>query len=216
VKSLVRIVDDALPPNSFRLLKQRILSLGSERLRNTYQTTFWFDFKHEPTNIVERVVQSNLRTLIGTRDLRGVKGAEWWLSRMRTSNVKVDFHVDRDNALFDSTGRLAHPTVSSLLYLNECRGGLLAVTSEPASQNNVACAPDIHAFDFVEPRANRFAFFDGTLTHGVLDSHNEIPGKRRAREPRLRYAIAINFWKRQPKGVRPYAKSLFYAALQLK
>jgi hypothetical protein len=147
---------------------------------------------------------------------RGVKGVEWWLSRMRTSNVKVDFHRDRDNARFDETGVEKNPRVSSVLYLGECRGGLLAVTLEDPNPDNPAFAPDVHDFDFVAPRANRFTFFDGTLTHGVLDATNAIPGRRLPREQELRLAIAVNFWAERPWKVSSFGESRHYRALALK
>jgi hypothetical protein len=208
---LVSIIDDALPPALFRSLKRRIVGLSKERVRSTYQTTFWFDLAERPQNLVELAV-SSIRPHLRPQKALGV---EWWLSRMRTSNVKIDFHVDRDNHLFAETKRLSHPLISSLLYLNRCRGGLLAVTREPPNQTNLACAPDRLSFDFVEPKPNRFTFFDGTLTHGVLDSLNELPGKRRKTEPDFRLAIAMNFWARRPRKIPKFSEGNTYRALAI-
>src|SRR4051812_17675016 len=101
MRSLISVHDAVLPKRRFDDLLDRVRGLGSERLRSTYQTTFWFDFS-EPSNVVERAVLL-LRPHVPQR---GVRGVEWWLSRMRTTDVRVDFHKDRDNALADSTGRL--------------------------------------------------------------------------------------------------------------
>lgn len=207
-KPLVRIVDGALTPRRFLVLHDAVVALGKERLVAGYQTTFWFDFKQRPSNVIEDAALA-LRPLLNRRSV----GVEWWLSRMRTSNVKVDFHRDRDNARFDDDGVEVHPTVSSLLYLNACRGGLLAVTREPPNARNQAFAPDVHDFDFVEPKANRFTWFDGKLTHGVLDAENQIPGKRLPREQSLRLAIAINFWAKRPRRVPTFAESPHYRSL---
>jgi hypothetical protein len=108
-----------------------------------------------------------------------------------------------------------NPTLSTVLYLNRCRGGLLAVTTDPPNPANPALAPDRHDFDLVEPRPNRLAFFDGRLTHGVLDARNRIPGRRLPREPSLRLAIAINFWKARPRGVPTFTERGIYQALAL-
>ena len=62
-------------------------------------------------------------------------------------------------------------------------------------------------------RANRFTFFEGTLTHGVLDARNQLPGKRLPREPGLRLAIAVNFWTTRPWGVPTFGESRHYRAL---
>lgn len=207
-RPLVRIVDGALPPPVFTRLRDAIVALGSERIVAGYQTTFWFDFGSEPSNVVEEAA-----LLLRARVKAKAAGVEWWLSRMRTSNVKVDFHRDRDNARFDDDGVEVNPRFSSLLYLNACRGGLLAVTREPPNPDNQAFAPDVHDFDFVEPKANRFTWFRGALTHGVLDAENQLPGKRLPREPELRLAIAINFWAQRPRHVPTFAQGRHYRAL---
>lgn len=213
-KPLVTIHDAALPRARFEQLATAIEALGRERIVAGYQTTFWFDFSAEPSSLVEREVLT-LRELVPAKVRARAIGVEWWLSRMRTSNVKVDFHRDRDNALWDQQRREANPVLGSLLYLGSCRGGLLAVTKEPPNAKNPAFAPDVHDFDFVEPRANRFAFFDGRLTHGVLDAKNQIPGARLPTERTWRRAIAINFWDRRPLDVPGFAASAHYRRLRL-
>lgn len=212
MKPRVTIVDDALPGALHRSLKRAIVGLGRERIVAGYQTTFWYELGTAPSNVVEAAVVK-LAPLLPPKRRRGVIGVEWWLSRMRTSNVKVDFHRDRDNARFDETGEERNPWTSSVLYLNECRGGLLAVTTEEPNPENPAFAPDVHDFDFVAPRANRFTFFEGTLTHGVLDARNQIPGRGLPREPGLRLAIAVNFWAERPWRVPTFASSRFYRGL---
>jgi hypothetical protein len=209
----VTLVDGALPAPRFKRLLRAIEHLGAERLRESYQTTFWFPFDQAPSNLVEDAVLI-LRELIPAPRRAKVKGVEWWLSRMRTSNVKVDFHHDRDNAYFDRTGLERRPKLSTILYLNSCRGGLLAVTAQPCNPKNPACAPDIHDFDVVEPRPNRFAFFDAKLTHGVLDARNQLPGQRLPTEPGWRLAIAINFWHQAPENVLRFEATPHYRALR--
>ena len=212
---LVTLVDDALPAAQHRALKAAIVKLGNERIVAGYQTTFWYPLGTPPSNVVEQAVEV-LATHLPAAKRRQVIGVEWWLSRMRTSNVKVDFHRDRDNARFDQTGVEVYPRVGSVLYLGSCRGGLLAVTKEAPNPENPAFAPDVHDFDFVEPRANRFTFFEGSLTHGVLDATNQIPGRRLPREPGLRLAIAVNFWAERPWEVPPFGASRHYRGLALK
>jgi hypothetical protein len=92
---LVTIVDDALGAAPFRSLHRAIVALGRERIVAGYQTTFWFDFSCAPSNLVERAAVA-VRAHVPAKKRTKVVGVEWWLSRMRTSNVKVDFHRDRD------------------------------------------------------------------------------------------------------------------------
>ena len=210
IDARVQLTDAALPAPLFGRLRRAIVKLGEQRLRHTYQTTFWFDFSQPPSSVVEEAIVA-LRRPSGK-----LAGAEWWLSRMRTSNVQVDFHRDRDEHLALSGGRQVHPAISSVLFLNRCRGGLLAVTREPPNPKNAAMAPDRLALDLVQPVPNRYVWFDGRLTHGVLDSENQLPGRRLTREPSLRLTIAINLWKRRPTGIPRFADRRIYTQLALR
>lgn len=191
----------------FARLLRAVRGLGESALRTTYQTTFWFPRGAQPSCVVEEAIARVW--LKGT-----FAGVEWWLSRMRTSNVQVDFHRDRDEKLALSGGREVHPARSSVLFLNRCRGGLLAVTREAPNPLNPALAPDVHDFDFAQPAPNRFVWFDGSLTHGVLDARNQIPGRRLPREKALRLAVIANFWRARPTGVPRFADSRAYRSLR--
>lgn len=208
---LVHVHDRALPAALFRRLDRAFLAVGRERLRATYQTTFWFPLDARPTSLVELAALA-LRPRIPA----GAAGVEWWLSRMRPTWVQVDFHQDHDIHLARRTGRTVHPTVSSVLFLNRVRGGLLAVTAEPPRPDNPACAPDrLDALDLVAPAPNRLATFDGRLTHGVLDHQNQVPSGRDGGPARLRRAIVLNWWRRRPEGVPRFLETGAYHPLRL-
>jgi hypothetical protein len=209
-RSLVRIEDGALPAPLFSRLARAVRVLGTENLRRTYQTTFWFDLR-APAALAEQAILA-LRDRV---HMPAVAGVEWWLSRMRTSSVQVDFHRDRDEALFHRTGRVAHPVVSSVLFLNRCRGGLLAVVEAPPNDANPACAPDALDADLVKPWPNRFAVFAGDATHGVLDANDDVPRRRLATPTPLRLALVMNWWKRRPEHVPRFADSRQYRTLRI-
>lgn len=213
-RPLVTLVDDVLPARAYAALARDIRALGTERLVAGYQTTFWYELGTPPSTRLEHAV-ATLGQHLPRALARRARGVEWWLSRMRTSNVKVDFHRDRDNARFDQTGEEVHPLLGSVLYLGRCRGGLLAVTERDPNPDNPAMAPDELDFDLVEPRPNRYALFAGHLTHGVLDATNQVPGRRLPREPRLRLAIAVNYWAERPWDVPTFRDSPHYRTLLL-
>jgi hypothetical protein len=144
-----------------------------------------------------------------------IAGVEWWLSRMRPSDVGVDFHRDRDEARFARTGRAVHPAFSSVLFLNRCRGGQLLVVDAPPDEANPACAPATLDGDLVRPRPNRFALFRGDLTHGVLDANGEVPRGRLPSPAPLRLAVAVNWWTRRPERVPPFEGSRRYSRLRV-
>jgi hypothetical protein len=210
VSSLVHLRDDALTASMFRRLVHRVRAVGTERLRRTYQTTFWFDFG-EPSCLPEQVILA-LRVHLPRRPL--LAGVEWWLSRMYTTDVRVDFHRDRDEKLALLTGREANPRFSSVLFLNRVRGGALAVTREPPDPKNPALAPSRVDFDLVAPRPNRFVLFDGRLTHGVLDAENQIPDVPLPGRSRLRRTLVMNWWHARPQGIGTFADASIYRSLE--
>jgi hypothetical protein len=210
VETLVQLTEGAVPPALFQRLLRRVGALGTERLRDTYQTTFWYGFE-PPSNVVEDVILA-LRPAVAGR--RRIAGVEWWLSRMYTTDVRVDFHQDRDEKLALRTGELVHPRISSVLFLNRVRGGALMVTREKPEPDNPSLAPSrLDTADLVAPRPNRLVVFDGTLTHGVLDAENRIPDGRLPGGSRLRRTLVMNWWAHRPTDVPAWSDTRLYRAL---
>lgn len=211
---LIRFHDNALPLADFRRLVRGVRALGTERLRDTYQTTFWFPLDARDPETVTEQAAAGLRDLVPRK---GVVGVEWWLSRMRTTDVRVDFHLDRDEKLALRTGRVVNPVWSSVFFLNRCRGGLLAVTREPPNEENDALAPDrLDRMDFAKPEPNRFVVFRGSLTHGVLDARNEIPTSRLPGRGPLRLALILNWWDHRPERVPEWNETRLYRGLAVR
>lgn len=210
METLVQLTEPALPAPLFRRLLRRVGALGPERLRHTYQTTFWYDFG-PPANVVEEVIHTLRPSVAGRRRITGV---EWWLSRMRTTDVRVDFHQDRDERLALRTGELVHPRLSSVLFLNTVRGGALAVTRELPHADNPSLAPErLDDLTLVAPRPNRLVVFDGTLTHGVLDARNQIPDGKLPGSSRERRTLVMNWWAARPTDVPAWSETRYYRAL---
>jgi hypothetical protein len=210
---VVRIENGCLSGRLFSRLARAVRALGTENLRLTYSTTFWFDLG-PPAALPEEAILA-VRSRIPRSRAGAYAGVEWWLSRMRTSDVQVDFHQDRDEAFFRHTGTSVHPAFSSVLFLNRCRGGLLAVVDAPANDANPARAPDPFDADFVRPWPNRFVLFRGDATHGVLDANNEIPHGRLAKPLPLRLALVMNWWTRRPLELPRFTRSGRYRVLRV-
>lgn len=206
---LLQLHDTALPEADFRRLWRRVRALGSERLRQTYQTTFWFDLGTS-SNVVEDTILA-LRPRVPVKGR--LAGVEWWLSRMRTTDVRVDFHQDRDEKLAQRGGPLVHPVYTSLLFMNRVRGGALAVTQAPPCEDNPSLMPDTDDFDLATPRPNRFVCFRGDLTHGVLDANNQVPDGKLPGTSRLRVTLVMNWWDKRPTDLPTFAESRAYRSL---
>jgi hypothetical protein len=208
---LVQVLDDALPPALFRTVRRAVLALGTKGIRRTYQTTFWFDLESRPAALPELAILA----LAGRFRDSGARGVEWWLSRMWTHEVRVDFHRDRDERLALAGGPERHPRLSSVLFLNRVKGGALAVTRQAPDRLNPGLVPLPLEADLAGPRPNRFVSFDGRLTHGVLDARNGIPSGRLRERGELRLALIMNGWSRRPRGVPTYEEARLYPQLAL-
>jgi hypothetical protein len=207
-EGLVRIRDGALPERSVRRARRAISRLGSERLRESYFTTFWLERGAAPANPVEEAVLA-LWTIAapGPR----CAGAEWWIGRSYTTDVPVGFHFDQD---VRARRGLRHPLLSSVFFFNRVRGGQLAVTDQragPGGEPRPARARELHV---IAPRRNRYAVFDGALFHGILDAKGGAPARKLpGPRGRLRVTLVVNFWDRRPTRVRPWREARTYRAL---
>lgn len=210
MRQLVHLLQPALPEALFRRLRSRVRAVGAERIRRTYQTTFWFDLNRSTDAVTEEAILA----LQSVLPMERVRGVEWWLSRMWTDDVRVDFHRDRDEALAAATGRERHPRLSSVLFLNRVQGGALAVTNRPPDSRNPALVPWPLEADLVAPRPNRLAWFDGRLTHGVLDARNQVPDGKLRQRGELRLTLVMNWWSVRPSNVPDFAGAGTYAALR--
>jgi hypothetical protein len=198
---LVRVIDAALPSQLVRRARAAIARIGSERLRQSYFTTFWLPRGAVPAHAVEEAVLALWRLAGAGR----CDGAEWWLGRAYTTDIPVEFHFDQD-----VKGRCRrHPRLSSVFFFNSVRGGQLAVTDQ---------VPGIRTatrLETVAPRRNRYAIFAGNLLHGVLDARGRSPGERvQGPRGRLRLTLVVNYWDRRPTGVPTWTGSGIYRALR--
>jgi len=214
---MVDVRESALPPALFRRARQAIRRLGTERLRQSYFTTFWMPLgggrpkgkaavlavpaaglDARPAHALEEAVLALARIARP----RGCTGAEWWLGRSFTTDVPIEFHFDHDVKRRERGGPLVHPALSSVLFFNRVRGGELAVVGERGTAK-------------VKPRANRYATFAGHLAHGVLDARGRVPsGRLPGPRGRMRVTLVVNFWRRRPTGVPTWRASGVYRALQ--
>jgi len=196
----VRVIEAALPLPLVRRAREAIVRLGSERLRQSYFTTFWLPRGSVPAHAVEEAVIALWR-LAGARRC---DGAEWWLGRAYTTDIPVEFHFDEDV----KGRRRRHPRLSSVYFFNSVRGGQLAVTDQ------VPMRQAAMRLETVAPRRNRYAIFAGNLLHGVLDARGRTPGKRvHGARGRLRLTLVVNYWDRRPTCVPTWTESGVYRGL---
>jgi hypothetical protein len=185
---LVRVIDGALPDALVNRARRAIARLGSERLRESYFTTFWLARGAPPANVIEECVLA-----LAKRLRVQCAGYEWWIGRAYAHRMPIEWHFDHDV----KGGAIRNPVFSSVFFFNSVRGGQLAVTDQTLSKI------DADRLETVEPRRNRYAIFAGNLYHGVLEGP---PG-------RLRITLVVNFWAKRPTDVPTWRESGVYRAL---
>ncbi|MCA1826029.1 MAG: 2OG-Fe(II) oxygenase [Myxococcales bacterium] len=185
---LVRVIDGALPDALVTRARRAIARLGSERLRESYFTTFWLARAALPANVIEECVLALARKVRSK-----CAGYEWWIGRAYAHRMPIEFHFDHDV----KGGSVRNPLVSTVFFFNSVRGGRLAVTDQTLS--NI----EADRLETVKPRRNRYAIFRGNLFHGVL------AGPR----GRLRITLVVNFWARRPTEVPTWSESGVYRGL---
>ncbi|MGZ6143457.1 MAG: hypothetical protein ACXWLM_08965 [Myxococcales bacterium] len=188
--ALVRVIEGALPDELVRRARRAIARLGSERMRESYFTTFWLPRDAAPANVIEEAVLA----LAKKARVRAHSGMEWWIGRAYADRMPIEFHFDHDV----KGGKLRQPIVSSVFFFNSVRGGQLAITDQTPRK------AEADRLETVKPRRNRYALFAGKLFHGVLAG----PGER------LRVTLVVNYWRRRPAGVPGWAESSIYRALR--
>jgi len=208
------VTDTALSESLLLPLIDAVRSIGA---RADYWRSFWLPTgtSTRPRGWAERAALELLRRVPPPRP---VIGLEWWLGWMRTHDVPLDFHHDRDNALYERTGCIRHPRWSSVLYLSRCRGGALLVTDQRLVHREKAyllSPAEAGRVESVQPQENRLARFDGRLLHGVLDAHNQVPSTpldEAAGEPRL--TLVMNGWGRRPEGLTRWTPKIYPELLE--
>jgi hypothetical protein len=131
-----------------------------EIIQNMPVVDTWFDFDQHPC------IDEMLKLAGKYFDLSEAIGYE-----MHKNMYSLDYHIDKDEHLYNTTGILSLPLCSIVYYpkIENMQGGDLV-------------------FDdlMLKPIANRFVMFSSHLLHGVKDHSG------------TRISIGINPWKEKP------------------
>ena len=203
------MIDEAAPGALFARAQRLLGLLGTQGMRAGYWTTFWLPAGHAPSQALEE-----LALALAPHAAAGPRcaGVEWWLGRAHTTRIPVGFHFDLD---VKGTGAVRCPLVSSVFFFNRVRGGQLAVTDQRPDPRGRPQPAQATALETVAPAPNRYAVFDGSLFHGVLDAGGHVPGRPLPGPPgRLRRTLVVNYWAARPSGVPAWAESRAYRALR--
>jgi hypothetical protein len=195
----VGLFEEALPGSLFERLVRAVRSIGGERLKRNYTTTFWLPIGAEPSNVAE---EAALALLPLAQPAPECIGMEWWLGRLGHGE-KLRFHFDRDMTLRKKTGEFVHPLRASVLYLNSFPLSPTVILDQVPSPDGKSRIPQKPKFrKSLDAVSNRYVVFPGNHRHGV------IPGSGRSESAsakedgsaafELRLTLLVNFWDRRP------------------
>ena len=148
---------------------------------------YWWDgwWNSQVNTTKKELIQyiwANNVPITATYDLSGF---EYWTG-IQTHNTetghdnKLDIHFDKDESLFENTGKISTPMIGTVYYpeQDEFEGGMLLIYT-----NGVDNPPET-----IYAKANRLIIFDaGEVVHAVSTVTKGI-----------RKAIAINLWESEP------------------
>ena len=194
----LKLFQHAIPEPEFETMIQVFPESHFARLKQEgflfYQTTFWYPLDRDPDNIFEQVVK-HLRPLANPDST--VIGVEWWFSVVMTDTTPqwlLPCHFDRNDLAERDINKIRHPDLSSVLFLNAVPYGELVITDQVLKKQGISPAQP-KDMRFINPSRNLYAVFPGSLYHGVI-------GRmwRPAQPPKLRMAMAVNWWTEKPKS----------------
>mmetsp|Transcript_11648 Transcript_11648/g.33512 ORF Transcript_11648/g.33512 Transcript_11648/m.33512 type:complete len:555 (-) Transcript_11648:2375-4039(-) len=182
----------------------------------------------------------------GSEEGYGKGGAEWWVQVKDISNTidedvdrnrdrndpplsssSIDLHYDKDEALAESFGLGAFPTLSTVTYLTGS-----SATAAPTIVFDHTYTQDVddvmYSMFLSRPRIGKHVCFDGRLLHGapyhpsLLTSSLSSPakasgnGQSHPAGPVFRVTFLVNIWNdRRPASVRLLEDKIRESILQL-
>ena len=144
--------------------------------------SYWMPVDFKPKTRKQRLVYEIWEPFVKSGEIK-FAGFEYW-SNVLENGLALDAHIDRDEKLFQDTGKSAHPLVGSVYYpiVDYVVGGQLLIY-----KNGLDAEPT----ETIAPAQNRTVFFEaGKVWHKVAPV---VSGTRAH--------FAINIWDKEPYGV---------------
>lgn len=159
------VVDNFLTPEDFKSV-----NAAWEKI----PTGTWLDVGDKPPDTLSQCAVL-LWNFFNPRHVESVVGYEYWTNTL-SNTVPLDWHYDKDEALWELTGEIVTPTMGAVLYGDGVvTGGYLEVQQDDGEVERIQHKP------------NRAVFFEaGKLLHRVSPVKS---GQRRT--------LACNIWERK-------------------
>ncbi len=186
---MLHVIDDLVPMEQLPALSKLCESHGVLKDRRDGDSLFsWYATDAETMRSVHTTANQELMGRYLNDYLLPVimsfasehTGIEWWCN----TNNDLDWHIDKDESVYRSTGRHDLPLLSTVFYPHiSCAGGELLLAHHPAvAQGSSQPMPTFQSVISIPPVINRLVLFSPGLLHRI----NPFEGER--------YSIAANIW----------------------
>ena len=178
--------DSVLPPDVLQHLRSVFHPKAPYWVESSYSERGYYSFfidrlqkEDQPKDLIQDVIESYLLPLVEKKlssDSEPIVGYEWWVhTRPLAANLGHNLHFDTDEALLKSQKKVAHPVVSSVLYLDGTVGkaGPTIVLNQTSAEN----AKNADAVWRNDPKPNSYLLFPGNMLHGVLPCSASQPSE---------------------------------------
>ena len=189
-----RAFANALPAALFRELRAECVARRAAERQSvmdprSLQQTSWLAAEAPARSAVARAARHLEAALALDADAAGV---EWWQQRV-PSDAPMRAHWDKDECEAADGLQLTHPSLATVLYLDDAGGPTLVLPwrAAPAGGRFELAAADDEVATAAFPKANTLLCFQGDLLHGVLPC--ATGGGERA-------TLLMNWWRGKPRA----------------
>jgi hypothetical protein len=186
---------NALPAALFRELRAECIARRAAERQSvmdprSLQQTSWLAAEAPARSAVARAARHLEAAL--ELDADAVAGVEWWQQRV-PSDAPMRAHWDKDECEAADGLQLTHPSLATVLYLDDAGGPTLVLPwrAAPAGGRFELAAADDEVATAAFPKANTLLCFQGDLLHGVLPCASS--GGERA-------TLLMNWWRSKPRA----------------
>ena len=189
-----RAFANALPAALFRELRAECIARRAAERQSvmdprSLQQTSWLAAEAPARSAVARAARHLEAAL--ELDADAVAGVEWWQQRV-PSDAPMRAHWDKDECEAADGLQLTHPSLATVLYLDDAGGPTLVLPwrAAPAGGRFELAAADDEVATAAFPKANTLLCFQGDLLHGVLPCAKN--GERAT--------LLMNWWRSKPRA----------------